>query len=162
MRFRKYLRTLNNTSQWSSLKERSLCHKCNCPPDEPYVTSCFHLYCHECLNHMAYEASKSLEARTLCLQCGKAFSESQPCRGIEELEMEDVSSLGHSVGKNRPRRKQYQRDAVKWLDIPGAVLQSSKTLAVKIQLEGWLKAEPGKKIIVFSQFLVLFVLSRHC
>ena len=157
MRFRKYLRSLNSSRQWNALKERSLCNKCNSPPDEPYVTSCFHLYCKECLNNMAYEAMKTHEDQTLCLQCGDPFTESQPCNGIEELEMADVSTLGRSVAKDRPRRKRYQKDAMRWLDLEGDVLQSSKTLAVKIQLEAWLTAEPDKKIIVFSQFLLLFV-----
>ena len=159
LRFRKYLRSLNNSRQWTDLKERSLCNKCNSPPDDPYVTSCYHMYCKECLNHMAYEASKNNQDQTECLQCGEPFSESKPCNGIEEIEMEEIAPSGRTVGKNRQRRKKYQDNAVRWLDLEGDVLQSSKTLAVKMQIETWLKEEPEKKIIVFSQFLLLFVLS---
>ena len=157
LRFRKHLRTLKDSKQWTLLKERSLCHMCDMPPDEPYVTSCCHLYCKECLSHMAYEASKRGETSTKCLVCNEEFSESQPCNGIEEMEMDDISSLGSSLAKNRPRRKKYQKDAVRWLDFEGDVMQSSKTTAVQIQLENWLNEEPGGKIIVFSQFYLLFV-----
>lgn len=157
LRFRKYLRNLNKSKQWTDLKERSLCHMCDMPPDEPYVTDCFHLYCKECLSHMAYEASKREETSTMCLVCNKEFSESQPCNGIEEIEMENTSPLGSSLAQNRPRRRKHQKDAVRWLDIEGDVLQSSKTMAVQIQLESWLNEEPGEKIIVFSQFYLLFV-----
>lgn len=157
LRFRKYLRSLNSSRQWIALKERSLCNKCNAPPDEPWVTSCFHLYCKECLNNMAYETMKNHGSQTLCLECGEPFTESQPCNGIEELEMVDVPTQGRSVAKDRQRRKPYQKDAVRWLNLEGDVLQSSKTLAVKIQLEAWLTAEPDKKIVVFSQFLLLCV-----
>lgn len=127
------------------------------PPNYPYVTSCFHLYCHECLSHMAYETSKRNETSTLCLFCNEEFSESQPCSGIEEIEMKDTSQLDPSLAKNRPRRKKHQKNAVRWLDLEKDVLQSSKTTTVQIQLENWLKKKPGEKIIVFSQFYLLFV-----
>ncbi|KAG7005506.1 DNA replication licensing factor mcm6 [Physcia stellaris] len=163
LRFRKYLRNLNKSKQWTELKERSLCHMCDMPPDEPYVTDCFHLYCKECLSHMAYEASKREETSTMCLVCHTAFSKSQPCNGIEEIEMENISPLGSSLAQNRPRRRKHQNDAVRWLDLEGDVLQSSKTMAVQIQLESWLNEGPGEKIIVFSQFYLLMrIVARIC
>ena len=159
LRFRKYLRSFRNTGEWTHLKDRSLCHRCNCPPDEPWVTNCFHLYCKECLNNMAYEASKEGKSQSWCIPCDKPFEESKPCSGIEELEMNDMVQKTDSGDIPRPGRGKGPKNAERWLDLKGDVLQSSKTTAVKIQLEEWIKEEPEKKIIVFSQFRLLFVLS---
>lgn len=159
LRFRKYLRSFRKSGQWIDLKDRSLCHRCNCPPDEPWVTNCFHLYCKECLNNMAYEAGKEGKSQSWCIPCDKPFEESKPCSGIEELEMDDIVQKTDSDDKIKPGRGKGQNNAERWLDLKGDVLQSSKTTAVKIQLEEWLKEEPDKKVIVFSQFRLLFVLS---
>ena len=161
-RFRKYLRSFKNTGQWLALKDRSLCHWCNCPPDEPWVISCFHLYCKECLHDMATEAAKDGKTQSWCIICDKPFEECKPCSGIEELETDIVLSMDFSSRKDRPTRKKNQKEPERWLDLPGDVLQSSKTAAVQTQMEEWLKEEPDKKIIVYSQFRMLFVLPRLC
>ena len=73
--------------------------------------------------------------------------------------------------KNRSRRKKYQKNEaqvclnyhmsiieenVRFLNIED-VLQSSKTTIVQIQLKSWLNEKSKNKIIMFSQFYLLFV-----
>ena len=154
-KFRKYLRSLKDSKDWENFKRRGLCHKCGSPPDEPYVTSCLHLYCKECLSAMAYEASKTDENETNCLKCGQVFTDSHPCSGIEELEMEDPAIFCSTDIKSKRRHRKDLESTLKWIDFGGEILPSSKTLAAQIQLERWMQEDPDKKIIVFSQFHLL-------
>lgn len=96
-RFRKCLRSLYDSSKWDELTSRSLCHHCLQPPEDPMVTGkryvpclkrntltwpdCLHLYCKECLNVIAFEASQKDQDHAACKECGKVFESSQPCKG---------------------------------------------------------------------------------
>lgn len=155
-KFRRYLRELAGGSKWEDLKNRSLCHKCRDPPDDPWVTSCLHVYCKECLNALAYEAAKRNEEETACLECGSIYTESSPCYGLKELQM-DAESSGGTTPENAstPRTRRNPEHDLKWINMTGAVLPSTKTAAVQAQIDTWLKDEPEKKIIVFSQFHIL-------
>jgi hypothetical protein len=149
-KFRRFLRDLAESSKWDDLKNRSLCHKCRDPPDEPWVTSCLHVYCRECLNALAYEAAKRDEEQTACLDCGSIYTESRPCDGLKELQMDAEGS-----GRTSPRTRKDPEQDLKWINFNGSILPSSKTAAVQAQIELWLTEEPDKKIIVFTQFHML-------
>ena len=158
-KFRKYLRSLADSSKWSDLKERSLCHKCQCPADDPWVTDCEHIYCKECLNVLAYEAAAKDQNEVACLVCGHFYAECSPCGGIAELEMSDGLT---SISQSRGKRKDPDED-VKWINLGGRILPSSKTAAVQAQLEKWFKDDPEKKIIIFSQFhMMMKILGLTC
>lgn len=154
-KFRKFLRNLKNSKKWQDLKERSLCHKCESPPEDPWVTSCLHLYCKECLDALVHESAAREETQAACLECAVVFTESRPCEGLKELEAEE--SL---LADERPvkRSKKDPNADVKWIDIGGDLLPSSKTAAVQVQMEQWQNEEPDKKIIVFCQWHMLFVI----
>ena len=168
-KFRKFLRDLRNSTKWEDLTQRSLCHRCRLPPDEPWVTSCLHLYCLECLNTMTAEAAQADEQGASCVECGNYYAESHPCDGIKELDANTSASSRESsqesnTRSNRQRRPRADRDAdLKWIDFTGKVLPSAKTAAVQAQIEQWLKDDPDHKIIVFSQFHMLMrILGRIC
>ena len=170
--FRKFLRALASSSKWVELKDRSvclqifprwgtrladcykLCHKCRDTPEEPWVTDCLHLYCKECLTAMAHAAAENGEDNAACVECGHVFKESRPCSGLAELEMRD--SL--TPTPERPRQRRDPDERLKWIDAGGNILRSSKTAAVQAQIEKWLKDEPEKKIVIFSQFQTLYVI----
>lgn len=152
-KFRKFLRELSSGSKWSELKNRSLCHKCRDVPDDPWVTDCLHVYCHECLNALAYEAAQNDETKATCLECGYVFNESRPCTGVAELDMNDDCHSHAPKSALRPRRD--PDGDIKWTTLGGKLLPSSKTAAVQAQIQKWLEAEPDKKIIIFSQFHTL-------
>lgn len=152
-KFRKFLRELSSGSKWSDLKNRSLCHKCRDIPDDPWVTDCLHVYCHECLNALAYEAAQNEETEAACLECGYIFKESRPCTGVAELDMNDDP---HSrAPRSAPRPRRDPDGDTKWINLDGKLLPSAKTAAVQAQIQKWLEAEPDKKVIIFSQFRTL-------
>ena len=163
-RFSKVLREMKRNSKWSELRERTLCHMCGEPPEEPIVTSCFHVYCKDCLGSLAYEASQSDLDETPCRKCGTKFSESQPCEGLKELEIRDLSASVFQGDKDKAPVKKKFKLTMNYVDSKeyGVVL-STKMLAVKAQLEEWIREDPDRKIIVFTEWLmIMHVVSRIC
>lgn len=126
---------------------------CRDTPDEPWVTDCLHLYCKECLTAMAHAAAENGEDSASCIECGHIYAESRPCTGMAELEIRD----GLSRTSETPPQRRSRNEDLKWMNAGGRILRSSKTAAVQAQIEKWLKDEPKKKIIVFSQFHALYV-----
>lgn len=159
LKFQKFLRELKRGEKWPELKERRFCQKCESPPVCPRVTSCLHIYCTECMQALADEAVIDNEQESTCITCAEVFTESCPCDGLKELEVEEP--LLGSGDRSAKRGKKDQNADIKWIDVGGKLLPSSKTAAVEAQLEQWLTEEPEKKITVFSQFLMLFVESSY-
>ena len=164
-RFRKYLRALRDSSKWEELQHRSLCHKCGVPPEEPWVTSCMHVYCKECLNNMSYEAAKRNEDRVKCRACGTVFTGSSECSGLEELGFAEKStpSLTEDSPRKRRQRLNNPEKSLRWIEMSGSLLPSAKTLAIKAQVLNWIATSPKEKIIIFSQFHgMIQILGRIC
>ena len=151
-KFRKYIRHLRASSKWEEMKNRSTCHKCCETPDDPWITSCMHIYCGECLRVMAFEAAANDEDQAACEVCGEIFNESQPCGGLQELDFEESPAQQNEEGKPKTRPRRRVKDNMKWVDFDGQILPSTKTAAVQAQIEKWFREEPTKKVIVFSQF----------
>lgn len=103
---------------------------------------------------MAHAAAENGENNAACVECGHVYQESRPCSGLAELEIRD--SL--TPTSERPRQRHDPDDGLKWINVGGSILRSSKTAAVQAQIEKWLEDEPRKKIIIFSQFHTLYVL----
>ncbi|KAL8805790.1 MAG: hypothetical protein Q9200_005280 [Gallowayella weberi] len=157
--FRQFLRGLVQGAKWAEVKARSLCHKCGDVPEVPHVTDCFHLYCLECLRTMQVEAAMNGEQSASCCACATHFKQAKCCTGIAELEMEaPISTQGPGkaplTGKMASRHGS-EKATLRWLNYEGEVLPSTKTAAVVAQVEEWQRAEPNKKIIIFSQFHTL-------
>jgi hypothetical protein len=47
-RFGRYLKKFLDSDSWEAIASRTLCCGCRQPPDDPHVTSCFHIYCYTC------------------------------------------------------------------------------------------------------------------
>lgn len=105
---------------------------------------------------MALAAAENGEDNASCVECGHVYVESRPCSGLAELEMSD----GLKATSQRPRQRRSPDEGLKWMNVGGHVLRSSKTAAVQAQIEKWLKNEPEKKIIIFSQFQMVYVFCR--
>ena len=163
-KFRRYLRELAASSKWQALSERSLCCKCRDMPQDPVVTDCLHLYCSECVKAMAMEAAAEGEDSAACLECGKIYLEVRPCNGLKELGYED--GLAGSDGSSpKPPSKRNPDDDVKWISMEGKMLPSTKTAAMVAQIEDWLKQAPGCKIIIFTQWQLMYTMmscARYC
>lgn len=164
-RFRKYLRALRDSSKWEELQNRSLCHKCGAPPEEPWVTSCMHVYCKECLNNMSYEAAKNNQDRVACRACATVFTGSSECTGLDELGFAEKSTPSPAEDSPRKRRERLakQEKSLRWIEMSGSLLPSAKTLAIKAQILNWIAESPKEKIIIFTQFHgMIQILCRIC
>jgi len=155
-KFAKFLKELKRKSDWNELKERSLCSECGNAPEEPYVTSCLHLYCKECLTNRSYDASKKKLDHTACGKCGTCYTESVACKGLKELEIRDLSASVFQKGKDEtPSDEKPFKLTMNYVDSKDGLLLSTKTAAVKAQLKRWLEEDPEQKIIVFTEWLMV-------
>ncbi|EXJ91918.1 hypothetical protein A1O3_00468 [Capronia epimyces CBS 606.96] len=189
-KFRKFLRSLSESKTWSELHDRSTCGKCRLPPDDPVCTSCFHVYCKECINAMEYECQARSEEGCACLECGALFEETSPCSGLKELgfnsdavtqrieETKKRARRSSSGGKGGRGKKNNRSNSVPaagddndeedkdpdWIELMGTtVLPSAKLTATKAAILNWQQTAKGEKIIIYTQFLGLCrILGKVC
>ncbi|MCJ1311340.1 hypothetical protein MMC25_005011 [Agyrium rufum] len=164
-KFRRILRDLAESSKFDELRDRSACHKCLDVPTKPFITSCLHVYCKECLVCMASEAATDNEDATSCLACGEKYTETRPCHGLKELCC--IPSTGLEISgaqvpsQVQPKPRRRPEDDKRWIDLIDPMLPSAKCAAVVAQIQLWLTEAPHDKIIVFTQFqLTITILSR--
>ncbi|MCJ1477620.1 hypothetical protein MMC13_006293 [Lambiella insularis] len=162
-KFRRLLRELSKSSKWDALRERSLCHCCSDIPNEPYVTSCLHLYCKECLNGMAMDAASKDQDHAACRECGNLYTETHPCNGLKELGQEASSISSQETPERNVKKPKVRKDDMKWIEMDGYVLPSAKTAALVAQIEQWVKEDSKSKIIIFTQFhMMIKIIGRMC
>ncbi|KIX92928.1 uncharacterized protein Z520_11404 [Fonsecaea multimorphosa CBS 102226] len=180
-KFRKFLRALTVSETWTEVHLRSICAKCRLPPDDPVCTSCFHVYCQECIIAMHEERRASGEEKTACLECQTVFEETSSCAGLKELGFNSremaakvekkkrklakltqkakggarSASLGRGSVVSDQNSEDDEEEEVNWLDVGGALLPSAKLSATKAAILNWRSKYKGQKIIVYTQFLGL-------
>ncbi|OCT44627.1 DNA repair helicase rad5,16 [Cladophialophora carrionii] len=182
-KFRKFLRKLSDSDTWAELHLRSTCAKCRSPPDNPVCTSCFHVYCQECMMALHEERKLRGEEKTACLECQSSIEETTACSGLAELGFGSAAVLPKVMKKKRKMAKQLKRaenaaigrnararrsstidDAADededeeyqdWIEEGGGSLPSAKLAATKAAILNWRETHPGQKIIVYTQFLDL-------
>ncbi|KAL1628748.1 hypothetical protein SLS54_001436 [Diplodia seriata] len=173
--FGKYLQDLRKGRDWEQLKKRTLCVMCHQPPEVPYVTACYHIYCRECLEMVQHDSAARGEAHCRCTQCQCEYSWAHPCDEFDldsimsDVDDADINAHAPPVSKWRKKRNKG-RDNVdessvtrSWIQKNGAVLPSAKTIAVKAQILNWLEADPDAKIIVYTQFISMIqILKKVC
>ncbi|KAL9600359.1 MAG: hypothetical protein Q9219_003209 [cf. Caloplaca sp. 3 TL-2023] len=157
LKFQNHLRTLIDASDLHEFAKRSTCPRCREPPENAYVTSCMHVYCHDCLLAMAEDAAGKNEDGAQCIECDTKYSSTTQCTGIKELNYMN-SNLDDSNGTGKAKKRHKPPgDLLKWIrNKEGGVLPSSKSAAIVDQIETWLTDDPDKKIIVFSQWLMMY------
>ncbi|KAJ9613159.1 hypothetical protein H2200_003100 [Cladophialophora chaetospira] len=189
-KFRKFLRMLSTSGTWTELHLRSICSKCRLPPDDPVCTSCYHVYCKECVVALHRERRERGEERTACLECQTTFEETTPCSGLAELGFGSAEVMP-KVAKKRAQIKRQQERAKKaaigrrgtsarrastdsdeedeegedidWIEHGGAMLPSAKLAATKAAILNWRAKDKDQKIIVYTQFLDCGrILSKVC
>ena len=112
---------------------------------------------------MASEAAENDEDSATCLECGAIYKEAHPCNGLQELgsegnvHMPSPSSSDSSRPRRRRKNLEEDEEPTKWVDLAGQVLPSSKVAALIAQVDKWLKEKPDEKIIIFTQFHMMFV-----
>ncbi|RMY70605.1 hypothetical protein D0863_05687 [Hortaea werneckii] len=165
-KFRKYLDNLKSSDHWHAISQRCLCTGCRQQPENPFVTSCFHIYCHSCLTDLQHMAARRGHDQARCSECGEAYSSAEPCQEIEEFQDSGSSAEsveGSSSQESKKGKKSKKKSEGDWISLPGEILPSAKTQATKAQLLNWIEDDPNCKCIVFTQFLdMVRVLSKVC
>jgi SNF2 family DNA or RNA helicase len=160
--FLKYLATLRVNKKWEELQDRTLCAKCNDQPEQPYVTSCFHVYCYSCLELLQAEAASRDMTKARCLECGIEYTGSKECdnydlsgqMGVDsDSDDDDAEGLkAHRMARNK--RLGSKKESKDWIDMAGTdILPSAKTIAIKAQILNWIEENPNVKIILYTQFI---------
>ncbi|KAF2103420.1 P-loop containing nucleoside triphosphate hydrolase protein [Rhizodiscina lignyota] len=144
---------------------RHSCAICDQPPVTPWITSCFHIMCADCLEILQTSAAERDMSHARCPDCGDMFYMASPLTDwsfdLPDGEEED----GPKKKKKRGKKDDGGEKGVpSWLNMPNQyLLPSSKTVAIKAQILNWLEEDPGTKVIVYSQFLSMIrILSRVC
>lgn len=112
VRFGRYLRELKRKGQLAELQERTLCRECGYVPFDPLVTSCFHVFCKECLVQLLRKASEASEAgeagedKVPRPKCGDIVTEVQSCEGLIELLLDNTLEPGGQVGRKNGRKSE--------------------------------------------------------
>ena len=156
-KFFKYLKDLKKRSKWQELRVATLCQACGGSPEDPYVTSCYHIFCKECLNELAYQAAIQGHDQTTCGKCGEIFTQSMSCGGLKELEVRDLSNSVFQPNKDKTPVQKPFKLSMEYVDSKDGLVLSSKMIAVRDQLHTWLQEEPDGKIIVFTEWLMVYV-----
>ncbi|KAI7223161.1 hypothetical protein KC333_g604 [Hortaea werneckii] len=165
-KLQKYLNHLKSSDHWDAIKQRCLCTGCRQTPENPFVTSCFHIYCHSCLTDLQHMAARRGHDQARCSECGEAYSSAEPCQEIEEFQDSSSSAesvQGSSSQSSKKGKKSKKKNGDDWINLPGEILPSAKTQATKAQLLNWIEEDPNCKCIVFTQFLdMVRILSKVC
>jgi SNF2 family DNA or RNA helicase len=165
--FLRYLSTLREGKDWEQLQDRTVCVHCNDKPVRPWVTSCYHIYCYECLMNVQHAAAEKDNDRARCISCGIEFGESKPCDKFDIDTLEENSATNSDSDRESLRRHGRKKDVRKkkdWIDMAGPdILPSSKTMAIKAQIINWIEKTPEVKIIIYTQFIdMIRILSKIC
>lgn len=156
--FTRYLDKLQQGEKWEEIKEKVKCSSCHQTPDNPYLTSCHHIYCLDCLELETHMAAQHDQDRASCRVCGVEYTFSHPCEDPDARSPELSEEISDSEEEDAPKRRRWRRKNGEdpkndWIEMNGRVLPSAKTLAIKAQILNWLTENPKIKIIVYTQFL---------
>ncbi|EGP84644.1 SNF2 family DNA-dependent ATPase domain-containing protein, partial [Zymoseptoria tritici IPO323] len=139
----------------SHLKHR--CSSCRNPPAEPHITSCFHIYCHQCLMTIQHGAARQGKDHARCLECGAEF------QSVKMLDERIVENQPPAANGKTKKKKKDARPQLNWIGLNGEVLPSAKTIAAKAQILEWLSSDPTAKIIIYTQFIpMVTILAKVC
>lgn len=161
--FEKYIKALADSDRYGEIMERSTCCACRQMPEEPQVTSCFHIYCLQCVADLQHHAARRGRDMAICHECGTEYTSVQPCKiGPSEI-TDSTASASQDYDETSTGRKKKKKAADDWIGLKGEVLPSTKTIAVKAQILSWIRENPRVKIIVYTQFIpIVRILAKIC
>ncbi len=160
--FARYLSTLSETEMLA----RCLCGICGDATEDPTITDCKHVFCRECIQAECDKAAAQSDS-TDCPVCQSSFKSTALLNDLiakddpitSTIDTEDTQTRG---GRGRGHKGKKKSDGP-WLNLPGELLPSAKTIAFKQQVLEWIKETPNDKIVVFTQFrLMTRILAKIC
>ncbi|KAF2772880.1 P-loop containing nucleoside triphosphate hydrolase protein [Teratosphaeria nubilosa] len=149
----------------------TLCCGCRQHPRDPVVTSCFHVFCRDCIADLQHLAARRGHDTARCVECGEAYTSAQPCIDLESFQRrqstrvtpEAVAEGGAAKKGKKSKSKEKTSGMESWLTLSGDILPSAKTQAVKAQVLNWLEEDSEAKIIIYTQFIpIVSILARIC
>lgn len=158
--FKPFLQSLRNGESWEKAKKKATCSHCRAQPRIPYMMSCRHLICEECLTSADLKAAEEGKDQAACQTCGMTPIYKHRCEPEDDDIPENVAqgTRSNARKKKRKERNRLDREDITddWLASVGDdVLPSAKTIAVKAQIINWIGENPDVKIIVYTQFLAM-------
>lgn len=155
--FTKYLSTLNE----EDMLARCVCGICADFAVDATITDCKHVFCRECIQIECNKAAAQSDF-TECPVCQHAFGSTTPFKDLVARES-DVTIFSDDedseIESSQRRRKGKKKSDSPWLNLPGELLPSAKTIALKQQILKWHLEAPDDKIVVFTQFRLMYVSS---
>ena len=150
------LNTHKLRQEWGALSSQQLCQSCGEPPQEAVVTNCLHVYCEECLSGLSQSQLTRNNDSASCAKCQSKITGTETCAGLQELELPTDAIIDEDL-----RARAKGRVNLDWVMWENNIISSAKIKAVCDTVGPWLDDEPDKKIIIFSQFHMMWVhLSR--
>ena len=161
-RFCRYLNKMKESDSFEEMNERVQCVVCRQPPDMPQLTSCFHIYCKDCLDDVEHQSARNGREQSECIKCSRIYDSVEALDLAVKTDLDPGSSSTPNGNKKRKRSK-ANGDDVDWIGMAGDILPSAKTKAVKCQILEWLQQDSKTKIIIYTQFLpIVRILTRLC
>lgn len=160
--FKPFVNSLAVGELWEKKKEEAHCGECGKRPHKPWMTACGHLICDPCYEDVMNAAAEEGNTHAICKACGQTFAACTPC----DEEAEDTSGPGRGTRNSVAQKKKKEKErldrediADDWLSLGGdEVLPSAKTIAIKAQILNWSRENASVKIIIYTQFLAMYVL----
>lgn len=92
----------------------------------------------------------------MCPKCGEVYIEAASCKRIKkDLEIVDLSATVFQGKKDVKETMPKFNLTMDFVDSNAGLILSTKTIAVKKQLQDWMNDDSGRKIIVFTEWLMM-------
>lgn len=159
--FKPYVNSLTAGESWEKKKDRAKCAECGKRPLKPWKTACGHLICSEgCYEEAMNAAAEEGKTNATCKACGQTFFACIPCDEEEDDDGAAHGTRSRAAARERKKKERLDREDIadEWLSMGGdEVLPSAKTIAIKAQVLNWFRENPDVKIIIYTQFLAMYV-----
>ena len=135
----------------SGAQRCSACKKLAC---EPCITSCFHVYCQNCLKEI-YESCEAASIPACCKVCDETIDADEPF--VEsDTEVESDETLSKEVRRSLTLQEGTKPSEMKlsdWKDKHGRIWRTAKLVALADYTRSFLDENSKGKIIWFTQWV---------
>ena len=169
--FRRFMRSLQGDGNKSEILRRYCCPACQSWPLQAYVTSCMHIYCHECMPSIT-DSAGNIE----CKECDVRVENTEFCGSIDVINLNvtpsstdptaSTSKVARVPGPSQKKRNPKQPKTGKtkntrrgeaptedWIAAVGREMHGAKLAATRTCIREWFANSSDTKVLIFTQFL---------